>query len=685
MLRSSVLRLFFICLSILIFGCSTSDDPVTPQPYKPAELDGTLGAAGGTLTSDDGRLSITIPPGALGAETDLSITEIDLADIHPAFGDYAARAVLELEPADLNLTAPAEISFSLLVPARPPGTSKVDDPDRYDILIGICETAAGNLVPDQQIEYDFDPATEQNFKITFESTGWSQFAIGNSSAGGVKDGDDEFGKFFGAVFGPGDDAPSPLIKDSPIPFEYKIDLPIRKVAGIRDAFHGPSRYSLGWETGFETGDPWDLGEIEDLPENRCRYRYDIDLTPKVEGLLTYDAGLKVEFVIVDPSAWHLPLPDDPDLGRIDLTIFTAPREVMVVLPDPVEPVLTITTGMTGLEGLNVAYESDDDPAPLGTPTDPWLFVTGSTGVQYHRLVKNQDRLIVSTELVNSIAVTGAHGVLPISTGSGVLMEYCLFMYGPEFNWTTYWNPDVDDFGMLLMGYNTHLYDAVAYGDNAYSPGFSTARGGAAHFSEYDAEWGLYMGQPGGSGTLWAHLFPDLVDPMVSCFVQPVRRSALVLTSNGQIWFHERQDIEVNAVVVGQAQNDPRQIRGADWVYAISNHGSNSLTTFQWGGFNSINFVGTVSVGAGPHGIDAVKLSDGTVLVVSTSATDNTYTLSQLNTSSMHIKSKTFTMPASGQGPKHGIFVGDNNILYVALSCHDSGTVEIIRVDMTDWL
>jgi len=687
MRRSSVFRLILVGSIALVLGCSTTDDPVTPPLPQLPELSGSLGAGGGTLTSGDGRLSLTVPPGALAAATDLRLAEVDPADLHPVFGnDFVARCVLELEPANLNLTAPAEVSFAMTAPARSPATGKTEEPELYDILLGICETAEGNRLPDQQIVYDLDPAAEFNFTITFQSTGWSQFAVGNSDSVGGKDGDEELGKFFGAVFGPDEDEPTPLNKDKPAAFVYNLTTPDELALECQRWHYVSPTMAAFWGHELPPGGPMEPAAVEPQPNNRVRYRFRFGLTPKLEGLLTYRGGIKTGLIvnIVEPSPWFLPVPPEPAPGQIDLTILTRPREVQVVLPDPAEASYTIMTGMTGLEGLRVAYQTADDPAPLGAATDPWLYVTGAEGIKYYRLVKNQDNYIASTELVGSIMGAGAHGVLPVSTGSGFEIDRCLFFYGTEFNSTTYWNPDIGEYGMQHLGNNQHVYDAVAYGGLAHSPGFGYTRSGLAHFQEYNTEWGMYMGSSSHVATLYAHQFPDLTDHMVSCAVEPTQRSALVLTSNGQIWFHARQDVDTDAIPVGQAQNDPKQIRGTNWTYAISNHGSNSLTTFRWGGSNSIQFAGTVAVGAGPHGIDVVELMDGTFLVVSTSATGNTYTLSQLNGSSMHIKSQTYPMPPMGRGPKHGVFIGSNLILYVALSCHDSGTVEIIKVDLDDF-
>jgi len=56
---------------LILAGCGGSDDPTAPAPPAPPLVAGTIGASGGDLTSPD--IALSVPPGALAADTDLSI------------------------------------------------------------------------------------------------------------------------------------------------------------------------------------------------------------------------------------------------------------------------------------------------------------------------------------------------------------------------------------------------------------------------------------------------------------------------------------------------------------------------------------------------------------------------------------------------------------------------------------
>ncbi|GBF06027.1 hypothetical protein DAERI_070025 [Deinococcus aerius] len=64
-----------------------------------------VGPGGGTLTSADGRVRVTIPAGALGKDTTLSVQPITATAPH-------ARLAYRLSPTDVTLAKPAELSLN---------------------------------------------------------------------------------------------------------------------------------------------------------------------------------------------------------------------------------------------------------------------------------------------------------------------------------------------------------------------------------------------------------------------------------------------------------------------------------------------------------------------------------------------------------------------------------------------
>lgn len=154
---------------------------------------------------------------------------------------------------------------------------------------------------------------------------------------------------------------------------------------------------------------------------------------------------------------------------------------------------------------------------------------------------------------------------------------------------------------------------------------------------------------------------------------------------GEIRFHARADvIETDGLLIGNTPSEPKQIRGMKNFCVISNYISNSLSTFSWRGHEGISSPVSTPVGLGPHGIDVTMLNDDTPVVVSTSATDQTYTLSHFTASGEHRKSVTHMSPTTCSGPKHAVFADHAGQLYVALSGHDSEAAAIIAVDVSEF-
>jgi len=76
----------------------------------------TIGAAGGSLTSPDGRLTLTVPPGALAAATEITIGE-PAATLPAAVKAIGADRVYRFEPAGLVFAQPVTVRLAL--PASP--------------------------------------------------------------------------------------------------------------------------------------------------------------------------------------------------------------------------------------------------------------------------------------------------------------------------------------------------------------------------------------------------------------------------------------------------------------------------------------------------------------------------------------------------------------------------------------
>jgi len=73
----------------------------------------TIGPEGGTITSRDGKLTLTFPPDALSEDTEVTIREIDPDDLPPEFDGVDADSAYQLEPDGLEFAVPVTATLML--------------------------------------------------------------------------------------------------------------------------------------------------------------------------------------------------------------------------------------------------------------------------------------------------------------------------------------------------------------------------------------------------------------------------------------------------------------------------------------------------------------------------------------------------------------------------------------------
>ncbi|MCC6997995.1 MAG: hypothetical protein IT370_25505 [Deltaproteobacteria bacterium] len=128
-------------LAVAASGCGSSRGDATAQlvPFvavpigSPASM--MVGAAGGTLTSSDGHLTVQIPAGALGTDTPIAIQELELKDgwgwsLSPEGTRFAHPVTATMSFTTAEVGSPTMAGAHLQVPflfASHPST--LDDPD----------------------------------------------------------------------------------------------------------------------------------------------------------------------------------------------------------------------------------------------------------------------------------------------------------------------------------------------------------------------------------------------------------------------------------------------------------------------------------------------------------------------------------------------------------------------------
>jgi ZU5 domain len=115
LIRSFILStLSMVIATLLIVSCGDDESP-TPQDLTPVVTDvgtptgeitsATIGADGGTLKSADGKLTVTIPAGALSSGTAISIQPITNE------GPLAVGSAYRLKPEGITFAKPVELRF----------------------------------------------------------------------------------------------------------------------------------------------------------------------------------------------------------------------------------------------------------------------------------------------------------------------------------------------------------------------------------------------------------------------------------------------------------------------------------------------------------------------------------------------------------------------------------------------
>lgn len=102
-------KLSWICLVVLLaFAFSACDENGGKGGGGVSEV---IGPEGGTITSRDGRLTLTFPPGALSEDTEIMITDIKGGEVRAESDGLEPQFTYQLEPDGIEFNAPVVASF----------------------------------------------------------------------------------------------------------------------------------------------------------------------------------------------------------------------------------------------------------------------------------------------------------------------------------------------------------------------------------------------------------------------------------------------------------------------------------------------------------------------------------------------------------------------------------------------
>lgn len=102
-------------------ACACGGGATATSPTPTAATVTSIGAAGGSVASADGRARLEVPPGALSSDVPLALRATTSIPLDPA---VIRTAAYEISPANVAFQSPARLSLTYAADLRPSGTTE---------------------------------------------------------------------------------------------------------------------------------------------------------------------------------------------------------------------------------------------------------------------------------------------------------------------------------------------------------------------------------------------------------------------------------------------------------------------------------------------------------------------------------------------------------------------------------
>ncbi len=641
-------------------GCSSDDNPTTPPPPEPLALAGPVGPAGGTLRSDDGRMTLTVPAGALADSVDLAITETDAADAPAAFSDFTVLKAFTVTPADIDLGPDAEWSVTVDVPAP---TAKLGDVARTPLVLGATTSLSEEDVvrlPDQDLLARLPGITTATTTTptTVNVRGLKASAVALVTVF-------ESGSMTTRVTLGGDqDVPATGTVGTDLDAVVRL-LIARDFGVVGDVTNEPGPALAGVMPGIPAGGMLTESANGTYPDDATWHDYAIAYTGSSAGSATVQQGLKFGYdfqagffdsyahqPVVGSLTAHLRYESRPvelDEGGVIGHIPTGLYAVGTAAPEAIEPTVNAQWALTGRmmvagAGGLTSYSLSSTPPLTQIPGN----FAGLTSDLYGALT-------LKLSLGNKTA--GDDSVALVAFGSG----------GATVNT---WDPETDTWSWAQLFSQNNVTDAWPLDGDPHQGSFT--------YVEYGLGRAYVVNWDAGQQT-WVNEGPYLsfggnFQPPVTAFARTGGSMVIALDGDpGTLYLHDRVNPSADATAVGTLGNEPRRVRVLGEIGAVSNLGSGTLTIFTWDASDNVAVTDTVTVGDGPLDIDLAALPGGRVGIVSAGFNDDTWTLTIVDADGREVSSTSHDLPPGASAPGHAVFLGAD-AAQVLISCHDTGNI-----------
>lgn len=639
LLKSTLFALFAVFAAA---GCSDDDGGSGPGTGGVGGVD--IGPGGGSVTSEDAKFTIDIPAGALSTTQTISVAKMETPEIPATFDGLRVEEAYDIQPDGLTFSAPATITF---VRTEPGLESSIDFEVVPEAIF--TEDATGAIEKLDGGTMEFDAATGF-VTITGATSHLSPFVC--ISERDFETGDPDLSVNFSLSQGGGD-----LSRfDLSTTIAYKSET---------------SNYELPFELSNQT-DPADA-----IPAGSGNFQFNLGSFgggETAEHTMTF--GCETDGIID---------------ARVRLTLdsaFTGSDELRVRLrtsceesggPGPSEAIrLEFDPGVELAATISLPNKEWDDRPPgefdyllVATSTNSFIYdltlgaVAFDTGLGYFFGALAIEDPANDGDLTSAVVSGGA--------GGGIFKSYS------EEN-------GFDNFA-LSFGFQNGLWDIVNAGSSAftYIEGTNQARG-----STYD--------EKGNTGLLFPLITSNQLDsgnigPLRGVlYYQPSGKWAratadlMILADGpsgaaGKIFVGDSQNTSMNLSSVATVGTDPRRMRHAEEIVAVSNFGSDDLTVLLWQGTTVTVGETSIPVGDGPVGIDLIRLSNGNTAISSTGFNDDSYSITIVDASGNLVSNDKFDVPFEGTAPGHATWTRRGEEIWIIVSCNASGDVILIPTEL----
>jgi len=646
-----------LIIAFSLLSCAPGDDPTEPDPPVPTRLSGTLGAGGGILVSNDGKMTLTVPAGALAADTDIIIAEIGSDEADSKFDGFAISKAFSVEPDGLEFSSAVELSLTMDVETP---TSKYDEETPLSvspiIVLDLAPSDRELHLPDLAIHADLP---NNGVTIRGETEFIRPFIIGQPIGEGRPI----------MSLGAGVTITGPVVvnqsRQAVVKLEISEGLSVDLGSFAFDEDES-STFDFSIADGisivpdFSVDNPDGSIDFTFLPAFRATesgtQSFNYGMTFSVSPTLSTLDDLDINVDPIPKFSFDVDYPTLPVLVQPSTTGNTSPAIGVYETELPLSEGLTVIVGLADwILDYTLGVANGNGLTFLDITSEPAMQVANDSfaanGNQYYGSV-----------------------VMKYQFKDGKEAGYEILLIGPEGGAISGWNSASNDFGMMqIFGFGQNLTDALAYGNNMNSEGYCYVNNTSNHvrLMKYSSESGYFISD----GNLLS--FPEAPGKVISAFVREAG-SVLVATEGtpGRLYLHDRSDFMEDPVAVATLGNSPRRIRSLNNVAAVSNFASGTLSIISWSQGDAIAVTATVSVGDGPVGLDLLELDAGNIGIVSTGFNDNSYWVTVVSATGTLVSNTEYSMPAGITGPGHAVWLQDEN-KRIAITGNTTGNLAVV--------